>query len=306
MGWGPSSSFGAADGGIWVMATQAQVDSTGIFLDQLLTRGGTNKSMHVRLADAPPVGRLLTLPRAQVQTLVGAVLPEVAEEGWGGAAVIQIVRKTRPLAEAEILQALHGHLLKNAVRDQGELEIRFLRAWNPVTIADESYALRVADLPQGGLVSTFQLRFELVAGRESLGTWQVGLEARLFRNVWVARQQLRRGEPVAEDDFTLERRDVLRTRDVLTEDVDLSHGWQMVENLTPGQPALRRSLQPRAVIQRGQLVDATLKDGQISISLKAEVLDSGVPGQLIRLRNPISRKEIRGKVINEQMVQIQM
>lgn len=306
MGWGPLLSVGAAEVKFWTMLPQAQVDSTGVFLDQVLSSGPTNSAMHIRISDAPAVGKLVTLSRAQLQALVVSVAPDVADQGWVGAASIQILRRTRPLPESEILQAIHSHLLKNAVRDHGELEVRFLRVWNPVTIPDEDYTLRVSDLPQGGLTSTFQIRFELLVGRESLGIWQIGVEARLFRNVWVSRQQLRRSEPVSEGDFALERRDVLRTRDMITEDTDLSHGWQMVENLNPGQPALRRSVQPRAVILRGQMVDALLKDGQISISLKAEVLDSGVPGQLIRLRNPISRKELRGKVINEQMVQIQM
>ena len=201
---------------------------------------------------------------------------------------------------------IHAHLLKHLVRDSGELEIRFLRPWTPVSIADEVYSLRVADLPQGGLAPAIQLRFELAKDQEILGVWQTGLDVRLYRSVWVAQQQLRRGDPVSETEFTRERRDVLRTRDLLPEDTDLSRGWLMVDNLNPGQPLLRRSLQLRSVVQRGQMVDAFLKEGQISISLKAEVLDSGVPGQFIRLRNPVSRRELRGKVINEQIVQIQL
>lgn len=306
MGWGPLFPTEAAEAEVYTLTTQTQVDSTGVFLDQILSNNSTNGVMHVRLCDSPPVGRLMTLPRSQVQALVAAVLPDLASKAWGGAASVQISRRTRQLPEAEILQALHGHLLKNAVRDDGELEIRFLRLWNPVTIADENYVLRVSELPQSGLVSVFQLRFELVAGRETLGAWQIGLEARLYRNIWVAQKLLRRGDAVTESDFALERRDVLRTRDALTQEVDMNRGWQMAENLNPGSPVLHRSLQLRAVVQRGQLVDAMLKEGQISISLKAEVLDPGVPGQLIRLRNPLSRKELRGKVINDQMVQIQM
>jgi flagella basal body P-ring formation protein FlgA len=36
--------------------------------------------------------------------------------------------------------------------------------------------------------------------------------------------------------------------------------------------------------------------------MKVEVLEDGAPGQIIRARNPISRRDVSGKVLNEQTI----
>jgi flagella basal body P-ring formation protein FlgA len=40
------------------------------------------------------------------------------------------------------------------------------------------------------------------------------------------------------------------------------------------------------------------------ISLKVEPLEDGVLGQTVRVRNPINRRELNGKVENEQTILI--
>lgn len=290
----------------WQLLPQVQATAAGVFLDQVVAGAETNGVLHLRLCDAPPVGRVLPLPLSQIQALVKASAPALATQAWSGPQAVQVTRRTRMLPAAEVLSGLKEFLQRQAGREPGQLEVRFLRPWNPPVIADEMYTLRITDLPSSGILSTLSVRFELMAEDESLGSWQVSLENRLMREVWVARQPLRRGDSLQEGDLERELRDVLKYRDLLPADTDLTRPWVVNEAVPNAQPVPRRALQLRAVVQRGQMVEALYQDGSIAISLKAEVLDSGTPGQIIRLRNPNSRRELRGKVINEQVVQIQL
>ena len=79
---------------------------------------------------------------------------------------------------------------------------------------------------------------------------------------------------------------------------------EIAENINPGGPVYARSVRIRPVVHRGQVVEAQLQDGTMLISLKVEVLENGAPGQLVRVRNPQSRREFRGKVQNEQTILI--
>ncbi|MBI3868676.1 MAG: flagellar basal body P-ring formation protein FlgA [Verrucomicrobia bacterium] len=289
----------------WSLLPQAQVASAGVFLDQVVAGAETNAALHVRLCDAPVVGRATQLTAAQVKAMVLAVAPAWSSQTWTGAPAVQITRRMRMLPAAEVLQALTESLQKEAIHDQGELELRFARPWVPAPIADEPYQARCLDVPAAGLSPSVFLRFELVSGAEIIGTWQTPVEARLWRKVWVARQPLKRGAVVQDSDIGLERKDVLRAqRELLGEDFDAERGWQVAEPVNVGQMLSKRSVQLRLVVQKGQMVDALLKDGALSIAIKAEVLDPGAPGQIIRIRNPNSRRELRGKVINEQTVQL--
>lgn len=67
---------------------------------------------------------------------------------------------------------------------------------------------------------------------------------------------------------------------------------------------LNRSVRARPIVQRGQLVEGIYQDGGLSISLKVELLEDGLPGQTIRVRNPKTKRELHGKVQNEQTVVI--
>ena len=301
-----SPSIEAQTSSSWQLLSQVQVTAAGVFLDQLLAGSETNAVLHVRLCDSPAIGRVLSLSLAQLQAYLKTAAPALASPLWAGPTTVQVTRRTRSLPAAEVLVGLKEFLQRQGGRDQGQIELRFIRPWTSPVIADEMYTLRVNDLPASGLTSVLPLRFELATDQESLGTWQMPLEVRLMREVWVAHQELRRGDTLQDGDLTLELRDALKYRDLLPADTDLNRGWMLSENVQPAQPVQRRAIQLRAVLQRGQLVEALYRDGPIVISLKAEVLDPGAPGQIIRLRNPNSRRELRGKIINEQVVQIQL
>jgi flagellar basal body P-ring formation protein FlgA len=56
------------------------------------------------------------------------------------------------------------------------------------------------------------------------------------------------------------------------------------------------------VINRGKIVDALVRSGPMEISTKVEALEDGAPGQMIRIRNPKSKREFRGRVQGEDSV----
>ena len=60
------------------------------------------------------------------------------------------------------------------------------------------------------------------------------------------------------------------------------------------------------VVFRGQVVDALIQIRALTVKLKVEVLQDGAPGDVVRMRNLQTRREIRGIVINEKNVKINL
>jgi flagella basal body P-ring formation protein FlgA len=155
-----------------------------------------------------------------------------------------------------------------------------------------------------GVTANFVARFELRAGEEVIGTWQVPTQARIWREVYVAGSTLRRGQLVRDADIARERRDLLTTREVLTA-VDLDNpSLEIGENVPAGLPLTSRSLRLRPIIHRGKVAEAIVSDGGMTLSVKVEVLEDGLLGQTIRVRNVKSKREFRGKVENEQTIHV--
>jgi flagella basal body P-ring formation protein FlgA len=201
---------------------------------------------------------------------------------------------------------LTATLQKEFVKTRGELELRLTRAWAPIQVPDGPLTLKVSELPAVGVCSTFIPTVELWDGRHQVGSWQVAVQASIWRDVPIARSTLTRGQPLKDADITMERRDLLLTRDVYLNFPTTDDSLEFVENVPLGMPVLNRVIRVRPLILRGRVVEAVYQDGSLSISLKVETLEDGSLGQTVRVRNPITKRELYGKVQNEQTVLINL
>ena len=77
---------------------------------------------------------------------------------------------------------------------------------------------------------------------------------------------------------------------------------EFAEAVQTGAPICARLVRARAIVHRGQSVAARVQDGALLITLKVEALEDGAAGQIIRVRNPLSRRDLRGKILDEQNI----
>ena len=318
---GLACSLAAAAAAPLELLPTALVDSRGIFLHQLVKAGegqsGKRESEKAEnpvsrfpdfplsafpLCPPPLFGQFVLLTRAQLQSLGQQAPLDLATNGWAGAAQVRVGRRARSLGETELREWLTATLQREQVKDKGELELRLGRPWTPVSVPDETLTLRVLDLPATGVSANFIVRFEILCGPERLGPWQLMVQGRLLKEVLVAHSALKRGQTLAEADVTTERRDVTALREPLDVTALTDASLEINESVAAGQPLLARSVRPRPVVLRGQLIEAWIQDGPLNISLKVEALSDGLPGQMIRVRNPKTKREFHAKVQNDQTV----
>jgi flagella basal body P-ring formation protein FlgA len=296
---------GAGEPEAWQLLPQAQADSTGIFLNQLIVPPtGSVVLPQIRLASAPRLGQTASFSRDQITELVRQHNPELSVSNWCGATQVRVSRHTRPLTDYDLTDLLTATLQRDYVKDRGELELHLTRPWTSLAVPDEPLTLRVFDLPATGINPDCVVRCELWNGKEWVGGWQVAVKASIWREIPVAHSALTRGELLKDADVTLERRDVLAQRDAFLNFSHADENLQLAENIPAGLPVLNRSVRVRPIIQRGQLVEGIYQDGSLSISLKVETLEDGLPGQTVRVRNPKTKRELYGKVQNAQTVLI--
>ncbi len=287
----------------WRLLPQVQVHASGVYLNELIENPPLPLP-HVRLGAAPSIGQAMTLSRAQVTELVRQAVPELVNTNWTGPTQVRVVRRVRPLEEAEVKDLLTAALQRDYVKERGDVELRFTRPWPATPIADEPFTLNIVDLPSAGVSANFILRFELRSDQSLLGNWQVPVQARVWREVWVTSAPVQRGQPLKSAEIVRQRRDVLTLRDALPAVNFDDPGLEFAENIPAGLPLTTRSLRLRPIVQRGRLVDAIVQEGSLIISTKAEVLEDGLPGQWVRARNIRSKREFRGKVQNEETIQV--
>jgi len=292
----------AAGDPTYELASSAQVDSSGIYFHQLIK--SSQALSDARLCDAPAFGKTAQFTRSQVENLVANASPELATTNWTGADTVTVSRRTRPLTGMEALSLLTQTLQRDYVKDKGDLELDFTETWSPPAVPDEPLTVNILELPVSGVAPSFIIRFELWTPTEMIGTWQASLRAHVWRTVWAAHSNLERGELVSQADVDQERRDVLNLREGLAQFSTDDSSLELATGVSAGNILLARDLKPRTVIHRGQMADARLQDGSLNIMMKVEVLEDGAPGQIIQVRNPVSLRNLSGKVVDEQTIAI--
>ena len=294
----------AAADPLYELATSAQVESGGVYFHQLIK--SSQALPDARLCDAPQFGQTAELTRSQVENLLANAAPQLATTNWTGANTVMVTRRTRTLTGMDALTLLTRTLQRDYVKDKGDLELDFTETWSPPVVPDEPLTVKILELPMSGVAPSFIIRFELWTPTEKIGTWQASLRAHVWRMVWAAHSNLTRGELISQADVDQERRDVLNLRETLAQFSVDDSSLELATGISAGNILLARDLKPRAVIHRGQMADALLQDGALNIMMKVEVLEDGSPGQIVQVRNPISLRNLSGKVVNEQTIAISL
>lgn len=298
---------GAAGPDSWKLLPQAQVDGSGVFLDQIAAASGTSASLpHVRVAHAPRVGQTNTFSRNEVATLAQGCVAGLVMSNWTGPAQVSVTRRSRAFEDSDLLDLLTAALQKEYVKGQGELELHLTRSWPKPQVPDEPLTLTVAEMPATGLSPDFVVGFELWDGKERVGNWQAPVKAAVWRDIPVAHSTLQRGESLKDADVTMQRSDVLIQRDAYLNFPTTDDTLELTEGIAAGRPILNRSVRVRPMVLRGQMVEAVFQDGSLDISLLVETLEDGALGQTVRVRNPVTRRELHGKVESEKTIRINL
>jgi len=233
--------------------------------------------------------------------------PLFADETSATSPQVVVAVTNTVLDEAAVTKLLTAALQEQYTGADGELALRFTRPWVSQNAPAGQPTLKILEMQNSGVTSAFLVRFQIFAASgASLGNWQVPVQAHLWREIHVARSMLKPGVLVADADIALERRDALALRAPLAEFADGDTTLEIAESVPAGSPLFARAVKLRPVVRRGEMTNARLEDGTLSVTMKVQALEDGTPGQIIRLRNLQSARDFSGKVLDEKTVLVSL
>lgn len=303
MSGGAAPPPASADSATYFIPAMVEVDSKGVFLDQLIRPADGSRMPHLQIGPAPAFGKSDAVTRVRLSSIIREQASTLLPDNWLGADAVRISRRARSVDEAELQALLTSQIQADHIGEDGRLEIEFARPWSTITIPDEPMNLKLSPLPATGISSYLTLRFTIEAGGERFGPWQVPVRTRVWVDVWVASRRLNRGNLLTPADLRMQPLDSLRFRNRF-EFPPNDAPIELMQDLVKGTPITDRHVKLRALVKRRQVIDATYRNGAISINMKVEVLEDGVGGQTIRVRNIASRRVLYARVIQEGVVRI--
>ncbi len=167
---------------------------------------------------------------------------------------------------------------------------------------------------------TTQLQAFLPAGARAQGNTTVGVRCngqppwqiyvpvtvRIFDQVLVATRPLPRGTLLTRDDVRLVERDLATLPFGYVLDPAKAVGNQLKQPLTAGSVLLPSLIEGPRLIRRGESVIIIGSSAGLTVRMQGQALGDGAAGDWIKVRNPLTKKEISGQVTPEGQVQVQL
>ncbi|MBU0675093.1 MAG: flagellar basal body P-ring formation chaperone FlgA [Proteobacteria bacterium] len=128
----------------------------------------------------------------------------------------------------------------------------------------------------------------------------------LYGQVVCAGRQLSRGDLLTAADVILVRSDLSRLGANVVRRGEEAVGKRLSVGLGPGALVYDRFLEEPPLVERGDLVTIVARNEHLSLSVPGRLREEGTLGDLVRVKNLISRKELLARVEDERTVVVSM
>lgn len=132
----------------------------------------------------------------------------------------------------------------------------------------------------------------------------VRIEVEALVDMVVTVRQLEHGTILTAADVALQKREITQLSQLAVRSIDDVIGKKARTTLRANQPVRGDQIERVPLIKSGQLVTIIAENGVIKVSVAGKAHSSGAEGDIIRVQNMTSLKEIPAKVIDGSTVQV--
>lgn len=211
----------------------------------------------------------------------------------------------RVVPENKLVPLIAQALSDSFELEQGKLILETSRALAPISVPADTanISIKLVAQPYTRPTSFMKAQYSVMADGVTVGQQTSYFRAQLIQDVWIAQQVIQRGSTLGEAKLVKKKTDVINLRDNIW--IGKPDGsQQLITTVSAGTALQERHLRRTPAIYRNQTVDAVLSHKALEIRLRVLALEDGAPGDVIRLRNTNSSKELRGTVINSRQVKV--
>ena len=206
-----------------------------------------------------------------------------------------------PLGQDQFIAAVARELTAN-FNLEGDLQLELVRPCATPERLARDWSVQIVEYPSVP-ASSMLVRCRLLADKTVVAESTLVLHAALWRDAWVARQQLTSGTGFDPALLDARRVDFFRDRDALPALVG-DHTFVFARSVQAGRLLTWRDVARRPLVKKGDVVEVSATDGQLIVMMKALAMQNGAKGEAVTVRNLDSRKDFTAFVIDENRVQV--
>jgi flagellar basal body P-ring formation protein FlgA len=126
----------------------------------------------------------------------------------------------------------------------------------------------------------------------------------IFKYVVCATRDIERGEKIDEDDLCMVKRNLSHLSSKILTDKKEIIGLIAKHNIKADTSLKEWMIEKAPVVDRGDIVTILAESGDLLVTVPGKVLMKGFSGELVKVQNLMSKKEIFAKVVNHSTVSV--
>ena len=127
----------------------------------------------------------------------------------------------------------------------------------------------------------------------------------VFESVVCTSRNFKRGEVIEKDDIYLAKKNISRLSPKVLTHMDKAEGLRAKHNIKADICLKEWMLEKTPVVKKGDIITIFAESGVLKVTVPGKVLMKGCPGDLIRVQNLMSKKDIYAKVVNSSTVMVE-
>lgn len=139
----------------------------------------------------------------------------------------------------------------------------------------------------------------VVKNKVKLSGW-----ADIFQPVVCASRDIQRGEKISKEDLYFVKRNISHLSSKVISDMNHIIGFMAKHNVKKDTSLKEWMFEKFPIVDKGDIVTIIAESGDIKITAPGLILMKGYAGELVKVQNLMSKKEIYAKVVNGSMVAV--
>jgi flagella basal body P-ring formation protein FlgA len=258
----------------------------------------------VEVGRAPLPGLSRTLDPAYLKARLRLAGVDLASLVLDFPRIVSIATASQQVTGTVLLEAVREQLLATRPDEAESLSIQSSGATpGAVTLPAGSLELKVRTRPGAVLLGSISATVDAWVDGALVRSISVPVRVSQQAEVLVAARPIGRAVPIGPEDVRVERRELSTGQEALR-DPGAVLGRQAVRNIVAGEPILAALVSQPPLVRRGDMVVLTAEARGIRAMTQGEAKEDGKAGQVVRVRNLTSNREIYGTVDGERSVRV--
>ena len=232
-------------------------------------------------------------------------LPEVKAAATGSpASDARFLERSQMISEKAFRNVFNTYLHENLGKDKSDIVLSRLRISNNKPIPEGSIDYQLFQKSKSGLKGHVTLTAIIKVDGAPQNEVKLSGWVDVFSPVVCVSRNVRKGDVLRGDDIHLVRKNTSRLPATVLKDKERVLGLTVKHSLKQGASLKAWMLERSPVLIKGDLVIIHAELGSIRVTVPGRIMEKGYQGELIKVQNAMSSKEIYARVIDNSTVTV--